>query len=270
MKLTYTTLILVTLLGCSGVAVGQQNGEILGSYLFRFEWGGARLTLKANGMFQRESGSCTHLTTESGPYRVKDGVLYFTTTKMTTNAYGEKKKHDLTKMKNRRKFLETEEPFKPFTATLKVFRWGQRTYLLDEDQFTHFVRAINLGFEPRAVDGYRAYFPFFLKEGDENLPVDGPPPVPKEFLSNLLPAPITAIVTHIELAGNRKLVTIDRGSEDGLRVGLPLVVVSPEPYYFDHLEIVSVEARTARVEVYRDIKVGDQLSTRVADASRFY
>ena len=64
---------------------------------------------------------------------------------------------------------------------------------MDQYASGKFIGAINLGFEPREVEGYRAYYgQFYLRVGDENKAIDGRPPLPKEFLDNLLSAPVIA------------------------------------------------------------------------------
>jgi hypothetical protein len=127
------------------------------------------------------------------------------------------------------------------------------------------VHAINLGFEPRRVDGYRAFYGvFYLREGDENKPANGMPPLPAGLLSNLLPAPV--IGTVVEITGDGTVAKIDRGRADGLKEGMLLVPVV-STLYFEHYVIDSVTDHTAEVHFYRGIKVGDQLSTRVPDVS---
>ena len=135
-------------------------------------------------------------------------------------------------------------------------------------------RAINLGFEPRQVDGYRAYYgTFYLREGDENKPIDGRPPLPKEFLDNILAAPVTATIVKFETVDKWPTATIDRGSKDGLQKGMYLVTVREDfgsylPYYQPHL-IISVEPTTAKVQIMEDVPPGAKLSTRIANVAWF-
>ena len=266
-RLTLTFLLILGL----GLSVGaQQNNDLVGSYLYRFEWGGTEIMLKANGSFVSHSSNCTSVFTYSGQYSVTGNILSMTTTRMSIRSFSDNKQHDLTKRKARKEYLDTDEPFKPETDSLQIVRWGERIYLMDPQQFGGFVEAINLGFEPREVDGYRAFYgSIYLRIGDENKPVDGPPSLPKEFLAQLLPVPITATVTNVETIENRVIATIDRGSADGLRKDMTLVTADSESFYYEQHWVISVESQTAKVQVWKDVKVGSQLTTRISDARRY-
>jgi len=262
--------LLILITGVAVPALAQQSTELVGSYVFRIEYVGARLTLKHDGTFIKESSDCTAVTTAAGPYFCKNGLCEITIKKLYRRENGEKKRHDFTKAKERKRYLDTDEPFTPGPYQLQVIKWEDRIYLIDSTEFASFIDAINLGFEPRAVDGYRAlYGYFFLREGDENKPVQGRPPLPNEFLANLLPAPITATVVKLERVDEKSIATIDRGSADGLRSEMPLVQVDPKSFYYDSYWIVSVDVHSAKVQVSRDVKVGDQLSTRVSDVRNY-
>jgi hypothetical protein len=264
------TWLIIFIVGVNVPTFAQQPTELVGSYLFRFEFGGTRLTLKGNGTFLQQSGDCTGITTATGPYVCQNGLCEFTTQKLYRRGNDEKKQHDLTKPKERKKHLDTDEPFTPDRFQLQVIKWGDRVYLMDNGQFASFIDAINLGFEPRPVDGYRPLYGFiFLREGDENKLVQGRPPLPNEFLANLLPAPITATVVKLETVDKESIATIDRGNADGLRTEMPMVQVEPKSFYYDSYRIISVDAHSAKVQVFGDVKVGDQLSTRVSDVRRY-
>ena len=253
------------------VSAGQTiPNELLGSYLFRFEWGGTRITLKSDSSFTMESSNCTSVFTESGPFSYSEGLLHFTTLKITTRGYGpDEKEIDLTKRKARKKILDTDEPFEPNIFEIRVVKWGERIYLADVKEFESFIGAINLGFEPRSVDGYRAlYGQIFLREGDEKKPAGGLPALPTEYLSMLLPEPINATVIGIETINGETIATLDRGSDAGLRKDLTLVL-EDENFHFQGYPVVSVTNNSARVRTYDDIKVGDQLSTRIKNVLRY-
>ena len=197
--LTRITFALFLTLGLSLSIVAQENKELVGSYVFSFNWGGTEIKLKPNGTFISYSSNCTQVITSSGPYSVTNNVLRLTTTKMWVRSFSDNKDHDVTKRKARKKYLDTDEPFKPETEDLQIVRWGPRIYLMDQKAFGAFIGAINLGFEPREVEGYRAYYGiFYLRAGDENKAIDGRPPLPKEFLDNLLSAPVTATIVKFE------------------------------------------------------------------------
>ena len=262
MNLLAASIVLVAAFSISVSA--QQNLDLAGSYLFLSEWGGTKITLKKNGTFTSQSSSCTGVTTQSGPYTVSNGVVSLTTLKLTERAYEENKERDLTKRDARKKYLHTAEPFAPFSRELQVIKWGARVYLLDAGTLGTLVHAINLGFEPRSVDGYRAFYGvIYLREGDESKPVDGAPPLSIELLANLLPSPV--IGTVVEIDGDRAVAKINRGRADRLKEGMLLVPVV-STLHFEGYVIDSVTDHTAEVHFYTGIKLGDQLSTRVPNA----
>jgi len=253
----------------SATVLAQQKSELVGSYLVRHEWGGTRITLKNNGTFTAESGDCTGVTTRYGPYSLSNNVVRFKTVKLTRRSNDSKKEIDLTKRKARKEILETDEPFKPDTRELQIVRWGERLYLLDEEEFGNLIEAINLGFEPRSVDGYRTFYgEIYLREGDENKPAPGLPPLPAEFLHGLLPAPVIATIVEIRKEGENLIATIDRGSADGLRKKMTLVSTLSS---FDYRPfwIESLTEHSAQLVVFGDLKVGDQLTTRIGDVRSY-
>ena len=271
---TSTKIILALVLAAiaSAEVVAQTNSDLVGSYLFRFDFGGERIVLKNNGTYISESSSCTQIMKQSGTYTVVNNVIRFTTLKFTIRTYGEKKEHDLTKRKARKKYLDTDEPFKNDSWELQIVRWSERIYLMDREWLESFIEAINLGFEPRLVDGYRAHYgEFYLREGDEAKPVNGPPLLPEELLSELLPTPVIATVLELKTEGVTTLATINRGSADGLKQDMELVPTTPIFHYqpYQPYRIKSVTEHSAEVFVFGDIKVGDQISTRVADVQRY-
>ena len=250
-------------------ASAQQKHDLVGSYLFRFQWGGSMITLKSDGTHTAESSDCTGVTTEYGPYFLEGDVLHLTTLKITRRGFGDGEKEiDLTKRKARKEHLDTDEPFKITHSELKVVRWGERIYLMSNDALPGFIDAINLGFEPRQVDGYRSLYGFFfLRMGDEAKSAIGAPALPKELLNGLLPKPITGTVVNLEVVDKVTIATINRGSSDGLRKGMSLVKAETSDYYsFQSYSIVSVDDHLARVEVYGEgLKVGDVVTTRIDD-----
>jgi hypothetical protein len=261
--------LLFTLL-LSVATVGQQKSDLVGSYLSHFEFGGIRINLKEDGTYVLHSSNCTSVITDTGRYSVANGVLSLNPQKETFRSFEDNKEHDVITRKARRKYLDTDEPFVPETEYFQIVRWGERVYLFNANSFGGFVDAINLGFEPRDSDGYRPYYGnYLLREGDEKKPVDGPPPLKKELLDLLLPAPVIATVIKVETIGNDTLATIDRGSDDGLRKEMSLVTADSESYYYEPHMVVEVEPHYSKVKIWKTIKVGDKLTTRVADPKRF-
>jgi hypothetical protein len=84
----------------------------------------------------------------------------------------------------------------------------------------------------------------------------------------LLTEPVIASILNINPSGNEDLVTIDRGSKHGLRVGMSLVPLEQDFWNLQHYWIVAVTYETATVRVYGEFKPGDKLTTRVKDGRR--
>jgi hypothetical protein len=145
---------------------------------------------------------------------------------------------------------------------------GERVYLIDESDLRDFANAINLGLEPRPELGSEPYYgSFFLRESDLQKSVSGKPSLPAEWQTFVLGKPLTAIIVSIEPQDKTQIATIDRGSQDGLRVGMILVAEEQQlsPWSREG-EILSVEKRTAKVLV-RDSKVGDSLSSKYVSSN---
>jgi hypothetical protein len=265
-------LVLLLLCPMTGAVSGQQRiaNDLIGTYIYGFQWGGSRLTLKSDGTFIWESSNCTSVYKNSGSYSSSEGHLELIVLKKTLTSFGDGKEIDLRKPKARKKFLDTDEPFKQQQIEMAIIKWDTRIYLMDTDRFESFVDAINLGFEPRHVETYRPFFgEILLREGDEQKDVAGTPSLPNEFLSKILKSPITSTVTDIESDGNKTIATVDRGSKDGLRKGMTLIKKSEDGWFtFQGYWIISVDEQSAKVQVW-EVKVGDQLTTRVKDVLRY-
>jgi hypothetical protein len=151
--------------------------------------------------------------------------------------------------------------------------WGHRRYLIPADDFIGFCNNINEGSEPRN-DSHGFYF---LRRGDEKKPVTGFPKVPTEYEQYLLAKPIEATIIAVGPYTTRPSVvdwqfkdtpvTIDAGRQQGLRVGMELVVVKPR----DTVESVRItkveEARSDAVMIQAGEdepgpKIGWRLSTQ--------
>ena len=117
--LTRITFALFLTLGLTLSVVAQKNQELVGSYVFSFNWGGTEIKLKPNGTFISYSSSCTQVITSSGPYSVTNNVLSLTTTKMWVRSFSDNKEHDVTKRKARKKYLDIDEPFKSESCSFR-------------------------------------------------------------------------------------------------------------------------------------------------------
>lgn len=265
-----TLCFLVCLILTVDVTAQQSPGasEFAGTYVVGHSFGGSSKTLNNDGTYSEHSANCTSSTEESGKYVLSNGRLRFTILKYTGKQNGDEKEFDLFDPQARKKFLgfredyDKVEPLKTEFSLLPV-KWSERVYLIYETDLQDFSNAINLGLEPRAALGTEIYYgSFFLREGDEEKSVSGKPSLPSEWQSFLLSKPVTGNIIAIEEQGEDKIATIDKGSQDGLRVGMKLVVEGqePTPWSTEGL-ILSVEEKTARVSV-SDVKAGDALSTK--------
>ena len=128
----------------------------------------------------------------------------------------------------------------------------------------NFTNAVNLGLEPRRTLIAEPYYgQFFLRKGDETKIVSGNPSLPKQWSSLLLEKPVAATVVHVESQGSEIIVTIDKGSEAGLKAGMRLIEVhAAEPSLSFDPVIISVEKGSAKLKAHRAWEVGDKLTTR--------
>ena len=97
--------------------------------------------------------------------------------------------------------------------SLRFVQWGNRAYLLRADRWLDFVNDINQGFEPRS--GIHGHFP--LREGDESVPVDGPPTIPDEWRPWLLATPLSGHILEVLNDGD---AVASLGERDGVRKGM--------------------------------------------------
>jgi hypothetical protein len=80
---------------------------------------------------------------------------------------------------------------------LVVIHWSSRTYLVPARSLADFASAVNLGVEPRhsvsMLDGGSGY----LRDGDEEKPVMGRPPLPPSFRKYFIDHEITAKILRV-------------------------------------------------------------------------
>lgn len=152
--------------------------------------------------------------------------------------------------------------------------WGNRHYLVPNDEIIEFCNAVNIGSERNWESGR-----FFLRRGDPTETPTSFPNVPEEFKPYLLQKPIDAKILSVgkyttepsvvEWKFKITPVTIDAGSASGLRVGMELQVLEPPaPSTYQTVKITKVEqARSEGVvrqagEDEPDPVVGSRISTR--------
>jgi len=150
--------------------------------------------------------------------------------------------------------------------------WGKRHYLIPVGRVLDFTNAIKAGTEPNFLFGGLSYS-FLLKKGDEKKRAEGQPTLPSEFLSYILPAPITASITsveHIEIKGNRRTATsrVDVGSSTRLKKGMELFLQNRSHVYVSAV-VTDVTENSAMAIIEQDDvadpapSVGWELSTKL-------
>lgn len=173
----------------------------------------------------------------------------------------------------------------PSVERLLPVKWGQRLYLVDDQDCSEFCNDINIGLEPRYGSRGMAY----LRCGDETKVVSGIPALPVKWQSLILKVPLQGRITKL-LAANQCEVNI--GQQDGIRKGLCLfawnkdlswVKSHPNPNYPNEkgslaikapitwitgLQVVSVNSHSCVAEVddtnpkYNHLAVGQSVTSR--------
>ena len=241
--------------------------QLAGTYFAGHTYGGSTITLKADGTYVDDSGSCTFTTEESGTFVVANGSVRFKMLKYTGRQNGSEQSVDLFDGLARREFFgyRDSDPVWPLTTEydMRTVKWGERIYLLDEKTLNDFAKAVNLGLEPRSDSRSEPYVgSFYLREGDDNKDVSGLPSLPAQWQSLLLKKPVTARIVSVYGDEQEMIAIIDKGSRHGLKAGITLIRKDEQPGPWISAEVISVEERFARVRVTGDPKVGDKLTTK--------
>ena len=145
------------------------------------------------------------------------------------------------------------ERWSPISAPLVPVRWGERRYLIPQDEIAKFCSEVNQGDEPR--DG--PYGRFFLRQDDWQIKVDGLPDVPKEFRKHFLAAPLNAEIIEV---GESRLrpsisdfnfrdttVTLNVGSAAGVLPGMQFQSHDAPPFL--QATVTKVFEKTCEAEI---------------------
>jgi hypothetical protein len=130
-------------------------------------------------------------------------------------------------------FENQQKGFQGIAPALVPIAWGSRHYLVPATEVIDFCNSVNDGGEPRTD----MHGTFFLRTGDEKKAVAGLPQVPAAFRGYLLVKPVEATIIRVGSSTTRPSVadwkfkdtpvTLDAGTNAGLRVGMELVVTEP-------------------------------------------
>jgi hypothetical protein len=143
--------------------------------------------------------------------------------------------------------------------TFLPITWGTRAYLLAKDELLEFCNSINLKTEPRAsANGL-----FFLRHGDWINEVQGPPTLPADWSSYLLPKPVQAEV--IEMTGTRT-GKLNVGQAQGIRPGM-ILQNGRNNRFPCMVRVVSSDKESCLIRelnelIVPDIKVGDRVGSQ--------
>jgi len=145
-------------------------------------------------------------------------------------------------------FENNRKGFQGIAPELIPVSWGERSYLIPADDIAGFCNNVNGGREPRM----HAHGSYLLRRGDEKKEVTGFPNVPDEFRAYLLAKPIEATILAVGAYTTRPSViderdtpvTLDAGTNKGVRVGMEFVVTEPQ-LVVQSVRITKVEADRA-------------------------
>lgn len=184
--------------------------------------------------------------------------------------------------RNGRLVLDYAHPNKPgsfggFSKILVPVPWGDRLYLIGEEQLAEFVNAVNSGSEP-CSDMCRD---FLIRDGDEKVKVKvkGRPELPAEYAARLLDKPIYARVAKIierdltavdgEYHDRKATVELDVGRNGGLWEGMEFHPADGGRYATFTVVRADDSSSVVAVSTYDDEplapKRGMCLSTRIGD-----
>ncbi|MBX7173824.1 MAG: rod shape-determining protein MreC [Pyrinomonadaceae bacterium] len=246
--------------------------DIAGEYIYSSGYVGASFCLKDDGSyeFRTFSDCCGNDWKEIGTYSIKTNLVQFKIIKYTLGQYNLfdpkekaaafKKFYPESDFKDEK--IETEHE-------IHIVSWGERVYLLNYNDLYKFAAAVNLGFEPRGQIIHHDFLTtdFYLRSGDEKKIVSGKPNLPNEWLSYILDSPINASITKIEGAKHERKYTVNKGSKEGLKVGMCFIRENTKIDYENLVWVISVEEHSAILEVQSlifppDYKIGDILTTK--------
>ncbi len=133
------------------------------------------------------------------------------------------------------------------TGKLLPVKWGERLYLVNDQDCSEFCSDINTGLEPR--DRLRGEE--YIRYGDETKAVSGMPNLPAKWQALILKSPLQGSVTKL-LANNR--CQINLGQQEGVKKGLSLfawnkdlawVKSHPNPNYPEEKTTLAIKAPIA-------------------------
>lgn len=261
-------------------AAASDAKDFIGEYIYSNGYVGAFFKIIGDGKYEYTTFSdcCDPVWRESGSYALRGNLLHFKITTKTLNDYNlldpkqateaYRKLYDHRGADVKASEIQTE-------YDMQIVTWGGRIYLLEPDRIHLFTAAVNFGVEPRqgTINSNYLTTRFFLRRGDEDKAAIGKPMLPEPWLSYLHDSPIKAAVTRIELQNQEKIYTVNKGSADGLKVGMSLIGENMKPDYDNLLLVISVEEGSATVKssaIFRaaNYQLGNTLITKTIKTPR--
>jgi hypothetical protein len=238
--------------------------ELSGHYSMSSAYGSSDLALNEDGTYfagstsdicevnPKDPNDCLNYYQESGTFSIAGNVVKFNILKYRRYDPEDKLK---------------DKP--PQNYEFLIIKWSERFYLLREDSLKDFANAINMKMEPRQSTLISRYDYFYLRREGTEKPVAGLPDLPGGWNDFLLKKRVTATILRIKIQNGKRIAVIDRGTDDGLKVGMQMIArVFP-----DGSEIVSVNKSLALVELtgetLKTVKKGDQVTTNY-DSNNWY
>ena len=153
---------------------------------------------------------------------------------------------------------------KGFRGTPTAFypvRWGNRMYLVATNEMAEFCSAFN----QRDDLGSPVRGDYYLRQDAANKVMTGKPAVPKEWQAYLLDRPVRGKIT--QLIGKQE-AWLDKGSDDGLLVGMILMAQRHNKLMFARVQIEAVEKGRCRIKCCWDdsqLALEQKVTTRFID-----
>lgn len=272
--------IILTLLFISTSAQSNNSAttvlkDFVGQYVYSSGFVGANYKLTDDGKFEYNTFSdcCDPIWRESGTYTFKDNQLHFKVSVKTLNEYNlldPKQATDAFRKLYKDKDADVKTGDIQTEYNMQVVRWGERIYLIEPERLHLFAAAVNFGVEPRRgiINDNFLTTDFYLRRGDETKTVSGKPSLPEPLLPFLQDSQFKATITKIESQEKEKIYLINKGSADGVKVGMSFVGENVEPEYNNLLWVVSVDEKSAKVKsfyIFRayDYQLNSQLTTKI-------
>jgi hypothetical protein len=224
--------------------------ELTGTYSISGNWDSRHITLNKDGTYfalyssdwcevnPEDSKDCLNYYKESGNFSIAGNTLKFNI------------------LKYRR--FDPEGKLKdspPQNYEFLIIKWSERFYLIHKDSLKEFANAVNMKLEPRKSPFALRYNYFYLRREGIEKAVNDLPDLPGGWNDFLLKKPVKAIILKVENQNDNKIAVINKGSKDGLKVGMHVVTgFSP-----DGSEIISVKKSSATVKLKNDLKKGDKV-----------